>query len=136
MAKKPQPKKQHDDEELRAILDRPAEEKSAETDKQKLDKIRHDFMTLPEWADYPCRQCDCEDPEGCATMCKLWEAWWRLHFRRSTAEGKRIAANRDERKAKIARIKANENMVNLYESLAGIGIFGSDLENTIGGNGK
>ena len=130
MARKPTRKKTLDDEDLKRILDKPSEDKNAETDKQKLDNIRTELMTSPEWADYPCRsgQCDVADPMECGSICKQWEAWFRLHFRQCVAEGKRIAYIRDERERRRSLEEAHKDMNELFEDRAGVGIFGSDLE--------
>ena len=127
MARKPSIKKTLDDVELKQILDKPKEKNSAESDKEKLESIRQELMTLPEWEDYPCRYCETADPMECASQCKQWEAWFRYHYRQCRKEGLRIAYNRDIREARISRERANKSMNELFEELAGVGIFGEDL---------
>ena len=127
MARKPTRKRTLEDDELKQILDKPSEDRSSETDKQKLENIRKELMTSPDWEDYPCRNCEYPDPMECGSICKQWEAWFKLHFRNARKEGQRIAHNRDMREARISRERANKNMNELFEDLAGVGIFGSDL---------
>ena len=110
MARKPTRKRTLEEADLHRILDKTSEDRSAESDAEKLRTIRQELLTDPEWEDYPCRDCDYPNNTECPNMCKKWEAWFKLRFKRYATAGKEIAKARDERKRLLSLEQANKDM--------------------------
>ena len=119
MPRKPVEKPYYSNEEIITKLEERMRKGSEVSDAEKFSSVREELMGSPDFQDYPCRYCEKPDAMECGNVCDYWYMWFKLHWRRIQAEGKRIILNREIRKGKESLAQHHKNASDLYKQLSG-----------------